>query len=135
VWPYVFNGFGGRWIWKKRVITPDEAQRGDIVSFYDRFCLPRNGEQITTVNVVISADNSYEVYYVDGNRQRTSEVLARDDDWRTVNGHLLPIPDLAPEECQGFEILVANFGLSGSDGNTNPAGLSYDLRIQYTIQQ
>ena len=65
VWPYVFNGSGGRWIWKKQLILPIEAQRGDRVSFFDRFCRPRDCGAVTAVNLLISADNAYEVYYVD----------------------------------------------------------------------
>jgi hypothetical protein len=129
-WPYVFNGYGGQWIWKAATVTTVEAQAGVQVSFYDRFCIPSNGS-FDSISLLISADNAYEVYYVDANKNRTSGLLAQDGEWRTIESHSLPT-DLIETNCQGFEISVTNYPVSYSDGKSNPAGLSYDLQAYYS---
>lgn len=128
-WPYVFNGYGGQWIWKAQHVTPAEARDGAKVSFYGRFCIPE-GSTLNQISLAISADNAYEVYYVDENNNRTSSVLAQDDEWRGVDKYFLPIPELTGT-CQHFEVRVTNYGSSHGNPKYNPAGLSYDLRADY----
>jgi len=125
------GGFWGDWIWKKRIISPLEAQRGDTVSFFDRFCYGKDPAcgALTGVVLEISADNAYNVFYVDPEKNRISDSLAADDEWRTIDGYSLPIPDNPGVSCQHFEIEVVNFPIEGSNGINNPAGLNYHLRL------
>ena len=103
------------------------------MSFFDTYCRPRNCGAVNSVNLLISADNAYEVHYVDASGNRTSGPHASDDEWRTVDGWSLPGPDDPEAVCQRVEIEVVNFATPGSDGNVNPAGLSYDVRVNYDI--
>ena len=135
VWPLFFNGFGGKWIWKNQVISVAEAESGDLVSFFDTFCRPRGCGSVTSVNLLISADNDYVVHYVDASGYRNPAGLAGDSEWRTVEGVELPAPEDPEALCQRFEIEVQNFPMPGGDGNVNPAGVNYDLRVTYEREE
>jgi hypothetical protein len=113
VWPRLYGAAAdAQWIWKTQNVSPDEARMGDTIAFRGSVCG-------TNVRLLITADNAYKVYLLDGDGKRSAEPWFQDGNWQTIEEHWIGNP------CQEYEIHVTNYGVPGSTPWGNPAGLLF----------
>ena len=117
---------GARWVWKERLVTPQEAVAGETVNFSRIFDLPYNAYGINA-KITITADNVYEVLVHDGTAWR---LIGSDSNWGTVETYNFS----ARPGANYMHIRVQNYGIPGSNSYTNPAGLIYKVTVTYFLR-
>ncbi len=112
---------GAEWVWGENpVATPGVEQ---TESFFDVFSIAGSS---TGAHLKIAGDNTFQVYL--------NGVLILEDTSGATFGAPIDL-DIAPGQLVNgqntLEVRVKNFGVEGSNGQSNPAGILYDLHVTY----
>jgi len=149
-WPSLDYKFGypdndARWIWETEY-TDDPGSNwpedGRVVLFEREFCIPCDPESAT---LHITADNGYEVW-INGNFVGSAQVFDyggvdwEDSDltgdwvtssgWQSVESFTIN-PGWLSTGKNTLEILAGNEQMNNGNAGSNPAGLIYQLDIEY----